>query len=151
MTTTSAVIGSTPDTDIARRATVPAAVAALVVTIALTVADANSMGERITMTALQLVVGALLFGLVVPRALGHQSSGGRGIAMGVVGLLLVVPAFWSGLPMLLGAAAALVGYAGKSAATGSGKARASLVLGLLAVIGYVAIYVLDYLSTAGAI
>jgi hypothetical protein len=66
--------------------------------------------------------------------------------MAVLGALLVVPAFWSGLPMLLGVAAAMLGYAGKRATTGSGKATAGLVLGLLTVVAYLAIYLSDYLA-----
>jgi len=48
---------------------------------------------------------------------------------------------------VLGAAAALLGYAGKHADRGSGKAIASFVLGVLTVIGYVVIYIGDYLHT----
>ena len=66
--------------------------------------------------------------------------------LGVLGVLLVAPAFWSGLPAQLGVAAALLGYAGKRAAAGSGQAIVGLVIGLLAVMGYVAIYVADYLT-----
>jgi hypothetical protein len=149
MTTTSAFTDTTSDAAAVRRASLPAGISALAVALFFTIARADSNAERISMSALEIVASALLFGLVVPRALRRESAGGRGLAIGVIAVLLVVPAFWSGLPMLLGACAALIGYAGKRADTGSGKAMASLVLGLLAVIGYVAFYVLDYLSTLG--
>ena len=70
--------------------------------------------------------------------------------MGVVALLLVVPASWSGLPMLLGAAATLLGYAGRRADSGAGKAIVALVLGLLAMAAYLAVYVSDWIANPGA-
>ena len=69
--------------------------------------------------------------------------------MAAFGLLLVVPAFWSGLPILLGS--------GGRAARARRQARTrrcrpvdrGLVLGLLAVVAYLAFYLLDYLHTHG--
>jgi hypothetical protein len=69
--------------------------------------------------------------------------------MALVGALLVVPAFWLGLSPLLAAAAVLLGYAGKQATRGSGPATAGLVLGLLTIVAYLAIYASDYLATQG--
>ena len=145
--TTTAVTGS--DRDAARRAVVPTAVVTFAVTAFLSVAGANTTGEWIVEVGVELVAAILLFGLVVPRGLGHESAGGRGLAMAVIALLLVVPAFWTGLPLQLGAAAAILGYAGKRASQGSGKATVCLVLGTLAMVAYLAIYLLDYLSTHG--
>lgn len=151
MSTTTTHTDTPSDAATARRANLPTGIAALAVALFFTIARADSNGERISMSALEIVASAVIFGLVVPRALRQESAGGRGLAIGVIAVLLVIPAFWSGLPMLLGACAALIGYAGKRAGTGSGKSMASLVVGLFAVIGYVAFYVLDYLSTVGVI
>lgn len=149
MTTTATNLELTDDRERASRATIPAAISSVVVTTALTIAFADSNSERISMVALALVVAALVFGVVVPRGLRHESAAGRALTMGIVGLLLVVPAFWSGLPMILGAGAALLGAAGRNASVGRGKAIVSLVLGALAVVGYLAIYIGDYLTVHG--
>ena len=59
------------------------------------------------------------------------------------------PAFWSGLPLVLGVAGALLGYAGRNAASGARLSIAAFVVGLLSSIGYVAIYVIDFLGQSG--
>lgn len=147
--TTTTLVNHTSDSELARRALLPIALMATAVAMTFSVLGANSRGEAIFEIGIQAVAAGLLCALVVPRALRHESAGGRGIVLGVLGLLLVVPAFWSGLPIQLGAAAALVGYAGKRAEQGSGRAVASLVLGLLVVVAYLAIYVSDFVSTHG--
>jgi peptidoglycan/LPS O-acetylase OafA/YrhL len=149
--TSHTITGATASTDRdnARRALVPLAVGSFVVAALLSATNADSTREWMVEIPVQLVAAGLLFGLVVPRGLRHESAGGRGIAMGVIALLLVMPAFWTGLPLQLGVAAALLGFAGKRASHGSGKATASLVLGTLAVVAYLAVYVLDYLHTHG--
>jgi hypothetical protein len=97
-----------------------------------------------------LLVVCVVYPLVVARGLRQESAGGRALALGIIALLLIVPAFWSGLPMILGAAAALVGYAGRKAARGSGQATAGFVLGILSMVGYVALYVSDWVANPGA-
>ncbi len=52
--------------------------------------------------------------------------------------------------MILGAAALMLGYAGRRASHGSGRAIAALVLGALSVIGYLAVYVGDWIANPGA-
>jgi hypothetical protein len=69
--------------------------------------------------------------------------------MGVLGLLMVAPAFWLGLPVQLGAGALLLGYAGKRASTGSGRSIVSLALGALTGVAYLSIYIGDYMDTHG--
>lgn len=150
MTTTTEITGSTTvDRERAHRAATPLGIAAFVIAGGLSLQGADSVQEAIVEVVLQLAVAAVLFAVVVPRGLRHESAGGRGLAMGIVALLLVVPAFWSGLPLLLGTAAAVLGYAGKRASARAGLATASLVIGLLAVVAYLAIYVGDYLHVHG--
>ncbi|WP_375400473.1 hypothetical protein [uncultured Amnibacterium sp.] len=126
-----------------RRALLPVALVATAIAITLSVLEANSNPERIVEVAVELVAGGLLFALVLPRGLRKPSAGGRGIVLGVIAVLLVVPAFWSGLPLLMGSAAALLGLAGRRADRGAGTAIAALVLGVLGVVGYASIYILD--------
>jgi hypothetical protein len=65
------------------------------------------------------------------------------MALSVIAALLTLPAFWTGLPLVLGAAGALVGYAGRGAAKGSGLSIAALLIGALSVLGYLTIYIVD--------
>jgi len=145
---TSIVVG-TADKETVRRLVVPTGIITFALAALLSVTNADSATEAVVEVVIQAAVAAAIFGLVVPRALRRESAGGRGLIMSVIGLLLVMPAFWSGLPLLLGAAGALVGQAGRHAERGSGKAIAALVIGLLAVVAYAAVYVLDYLHTQG--
>jgi hypothetical protein len=147
MSTQTSTVVTGSDHDAARRAVIPTAVVTFAVAACLSVTGANSTGEWIFEVGLDLVAAILLFGLVVPRGLRHGAAGGRGIVMAAIALLLVVPAFWLGLPLQLGAAAVILGWAGKRGAEGSGKSTAALVLGALAVVAYLAIYLGDYLST----
>ena len=150
MTSITETSTATTERDRARRAVVPVAVGSFLVAAFLDLARADSAGEALSMVAFGLIVVSLLYPLVVVRSLRSEDASGRALALGIVGLLLIVPAFWSGLPMILGAAAALLGYAGRRAETGSGKATAAFVLGTLSMVGYVASYVTDWVANPGA-
>lgn len=104
----------------------------------------NWLEILISMSMLALAT-ALLLGIVLPRALRKESAGGTALTLSVLAVLVTVPAFWSGLPIVLGVAGMVVGRAGRSAQSGSGKCIAAVVLGALAVASYLAIYVLDAL------
>ena len=138
------------DRDRARHALVPVAAASFLVAAFFDLARADSAGEALSMVAFGLLVVCLLYPLVVARGLRAGNPAGRALVMGVLGVLLIVPAFWSGLPMILGAAAALLGYAGRRSETGSGRATAALVLGTLSMVGYVAFYVSDWIASSGS-
>jgi hypothetical protein len=89
--------------------------------------------------AVLVVVAVLGFGLLVPaglRALAARrgSWSGGALALGIVALLSVPVSFWSGLPVLLGTAAVLLGAAGRRAAIGK-LTTAAFVLGWIAVAG----------------
>jgi hypothetical protein len=134
----------------ARWAVVPVAVTSFLGAAFFDLARADSGAEALSMVVLGLLVVGLIYPLVVVPGLRKESAAGRALVLGIVGVLLIVPAFWSGLPMILGAAAALLGYAGRRAGTGSGKATAAFVLGTLSMVGYVASYVSDWLANPGA-
>lgn len=78
-----------------------------------------------------LVVAAALFFFAVPRAAGSNRPAVLGLVFGILGLLLL-PAFWSGLPIVLGAAGALLGR--EARATGGGLALAAVIVGVAAVV-----------------
>jgi hypothetical protein len=135
------------DREQASRLVLPAAAVSTLTAAAWSFLGRHDMGEWIFELGVLAVGAVVIFGLVVPRALRHESAGGRAIAMGVIGLLLVFPAFWLGLPVQLGTAAALLGYAGRRATHGSGKSVVALVIGALTVIAYLSTYLGDYLAT----
>lgn len=113
------------------------------VAVGFTAYGAHDLTEILVVAAGLVVVAGLVYGLVLPRALARESAGGTSLALSVSALLLTVPLFWSGLPLVLGVAGAVVGNAGRSSRSGSGTCIAGLVLGTLAVIGYLTIYVVD--------
>jgi hypothetical protein len=128
------------------RSAIPIGVFAATVAIGFTVLGAHDWGEIAVVATGIAVVTALVYGVVVPRALRKESAGGTGLALSIPALLLVVPAFWSGLPLVFGAAGFLIGQAGRRARSGAGQAMAATVLGALAVVGYVFSYVSDAAS-----
>ena len=107
---------------------------------------AHDWTEIIVVWGVIAVATFLVFGLVVPRALRNESAGGTALGLSVPALLLLVPAFWSGLPLVLGVAGLVVGSAGRGAPSGSGKCIAAVVLGSLATVGYFAVYISDGMS-----
>lgn len=120
-------------------------VAAATAIVALTgaILGAHQWGELATVAAVVLVATGAVFGFVVPRALRKPSAGGTTLALAIPAFLLALPAFWSGLPLVLGAAAAVVGNAGRRAPRGGKTCIAGFVLGLLAVMGYLGLYLYD--------
>lgn len=82
------------------------------------------------------VAAVVVYGLLAPlalRAVARRSpSAGRwSVGLGVVAVLSLA-AFWSGFPLVIGGAAALVGHEGRSASPESRAVRAGWWLGLLA-------------------
>ena len=145
--TTTQLTSAADDRAQVRQLLVPTAVAVAVLGSTISWLGANSQGERIGEAVFIPLFTAAVFGLVVARGLRNESAGGRGIALGVIGLLAAPVVFWSGIPLVLGAGATLLGQAGRRADEGSGKAIAAFVLGVLTLIAYVAMYVGDYLAT----
>jgi hypothetical protein len=118
-------------------------IASAIVAAAGTAFGAHDWTEIVVVWAALALATGLVFGLVVPRALRKESAGGTALGLSIPALLLLLPAFWSGLPLVLGVAGLVVGNAGRRAPTGAGKCIAAVVLGALAAVGYVAIYISD--------
>jgi|1185.fasta_scaffold10580_3 hypothetical protein len=89
------------------------------------------------------VTTGLVFGLLAPRALRRHSAPGWSVGLGVAAVLTTMPAFSLGVPLVLGAGAAVLGNSSRTAEHSSGKAITGLVLGVVAILGYLAIYVAD--------
>jgi hypothetical protein len=86
--------------------------------------------------AVAVVLGGLLFGLGVPRLLGNRRLSGWALAFGVIGIATLA-AYWSGLPIVFGAAAILLGSTGRHIARVNGGtaklAATAMTAGLLAI------------------
>ena len=126
-----------------RSLVLPTGIATAVVSSVFTYLGAHDPGEYISMIALGLVAAAVVYGWVVPRALERDAAPRTAMTMSVIAALVTLPAFWTGLPLVLGAAGALVGYAGRRAAKGSGLSIAAMLIGVLSVLGYLTIYIVD--------
>lgn len=123
------------------------AVIGLAVTTALTVYGADSRAELALVLPLIIVTVIGVYGFVLPRTLGRPSRGGTALLLSGIAIVVLLPAFWSGESFLLGAAGALLGSARTAVSTESRRrskrAIAAVILGLVAAVGYLAIYVLD--------
>ena len=122
---------------------VPIGIATAVVSSVFTYLGAHGPGEYVSMIALGVISAIVAYGWVVPRALRADAAPKTAMTMSVIGALLTLPAFWTGLPLVLGGAGALVGYAGRGAAKGSGLSIAAMLIGVLSVLGYLTIYIVD--------
>jgi asparagine N-glycosylation enzyme membrane subunit Stt3 len=88
------------------------------------------------------VLAAIVFGLVVPRAVsGAWPMARTGLILSVVGLLTVA-AFWSGAPPIFAFAGILLGYFARQR-RGSREATAAVAIGVLALIADIVIYIGD--------
>jgi len=108
-------------------------------------ANAEPM-EFVVIGAFVVALAALMFLLVVPRALrsGRTANLGLGLAIGSLPFVLV---FWSGIAPVLAVSGMLLGSAARRTGDGPGKGAAAVGLGALALLGYVAIYVSDWMAT----
>jgi len=88
--------------------------------------------------AIILAGAAIVYGLVVPRALGSQTVGRTALVLSALGLVSVA-AFWAGLPPLLGFGGVMLGWHVRASSAG----KIAVALGVLAFVAYVAVYVTD--------
>jgi hypothetical protein len=125
------------------------AVAVFTATTALTLYGAHGRYE-IPMVITGIIVSIIgVYGFLLPRKVAQPSAGGTALILSAVAAVLLVPTFWSGQSLILGAAGAMLGYAGRKAPSGAGKSIAAIVVGLLVSIGYFAVYLLDAVLPAG--
>lgn len=140
---------STTEQEALRGALKPVAAALVLVTAGFTAWSAHEVREIVIVMAVVVATVVGVFGFLMPRKLAQQSAGGTALTMSLIGAVLLLPAFWSGLPLVLGVAGAMLGYAGKRARSGAGTAIAAYVIGIVVSIGYFAVYVLDTLHQLG--
>lgn len=89
--------------------------------------------------AIALVTAIVVFAVLMPWAIHREWGGFVALTLSVVGLLLA-PGFWTGVPPVLAAGGALLGWAGVSAARGRRLSQAAFVIGILGVIANVYSY-----------
>lgn len=149
MTDSHTVEASGDQTERARRLVVPVAIAAAAAPLALIAAwllrdgaDDEVVGILIICGFIAVAVG-VVFGLVVPRTLGKESVGGVALTLSVLGAVTVVM-FWTGVTPALAAGGALLGWSGRDTSKGRNMSTAALVVGLLALVAYVAIVIGDW-------
>ena len=122
------------------------ATSVLTATIAFTAWGADNNTEFWIMTGLVTVAVIGVYGFLLPRKLAQPSASSTALVLSGIAAALVMPAFWSGLPMVLGLAGAILGYRGQGTDHGSRKSTVAFVLGILAVFTYISIYVSDGLA-----
>jgi membrane associated rhomboid family serine protease len=123
----------------------PAALAAILTSAALAAwgtfgEETHSTREYLVVLAIIGVAALVVFGWAVPRALRSPVVGWTAVVLGVLGLVTVV-AFWSGLPPVFAAGAALLGWTQRE----SGRGKVAIALGVLALLADIAVYVGDRL------
>ena len=120
------------------------AAAVFVVTTALTVLDADTRQEMVVVVIGVVVSLTVVYGVLLPQKLAQPGRGGTALILSVVAAVVLLPAFWSGQSLILGAAGVVLGRADRTS-TSAGKSVAAIVLGSLACLGYFAVYALDAL------
>ena len=143
MSYSSARSTSVDDRETMRRGVAPAAAVVLLTTAVCTSLGAHDLREILVVMAIVVAAVVGVYGFLLPRALRRESAGGTALALSLVAAALTLPAFWSGLPLVLGVAGTMLGYSGRTAASGSGKSIAAVALGSLASLMYVSIYVME--------
>jgi hypothetical protein len=95
----------------------------------------------LSMLAVSIVVGILVFAFVVPRA-GAVTS----LVLGVVALLSVA-VFWAGLTLPIAAAAAVAGWRARQRGDRPGVATAAVALAAVGAVALIAIIIVDAVTT----
>lgn len=111
-------------------------------------AGANFFGEEgenggpgpyaITLAA-SLAIAAALFGWAIPRI---ERPARAGLVVGVLALLSL-PAFWSGLPYVLGPAAIALGLLGRARAESRGSGTVAVGIGTVATVAAIAAIIVE--------
>jgi hypothetical protein len=142
----------------AGRMLAPVAVATLFAALALDAVDvwrggSTDAGPRISdfllVAAVTVVAAVVVFGMVLPRNIGAPTAGPTALVLGVLALL-AVPVFWLGIAGVLGVGAVLLGLESTHAEHGAWLARLGSALGAVGAVGYVLMYVLDWVEATTA-
>jgi hypothetical protein len=100
--------------------------------------EEDALREFLVVTGMIVVAAAIVFGVVVPRAVARGGSPGTALTLSLLGLLLAA-AYWSGIPPVL----ALGGVVLARHSRPGGASRAALVVGVLALLADLAVVIAD--------
>jgi hypothetical protein len=104
--------------------------------------DEDALREFLVVTAMRAVATAIVFGLVIPRALSRGGSPGIALTLSLLGLLFAA-AYWSGLPPVL----AIGGVVLARRTPQTGVTRAATVIGVVALVADLAVLIADAASS----
>jgi hypothetical protein len=108
--------------------------------------DEHGWGEFFIIVGFAAVAVAAVFGLAVARLQSSPKAGPVGLALALFGLVTVL-VFWAGITPALAVGGMLLGAAARRNGLRTGFGTAAVAVGALALLGYVAIYVTDWMST----
>jgi hypothetical protein len=136
-----------------RPATLPAAIATFAAscvftalgTVASGTSDEHGWGEFLIVCGFSLVAVALVFGLAVHRLQDSPKAGAVGLVLSVLGLLTIA-VFWAGVTPAFAVGGVLLGMAARRSGQRTGLGTAAIAVGALAAVGYIAIYLGDWVS-----
>lgn len=103
----------------------------------LTAPEAHDTTEVVMVLSIAAVVGLAVFGWVVPQGI-TRGAPATALALSTIAAVLFLPAYWSMLPLLLGVAGVMLGYA--CIAYAPKRAYAAMGLGGLTVAGFFYLY-----------
>ena len=106
--------------------------------------DEDALREFLVVTGMIVVSTAIVFGVVIPRALASGASAGVALTLSLLGLLLAA-AYWSGLPPVLAIGGVVLGLR-SSDREQTGTARAAVGFGVVALIADLAVLIADAMS-----
>jgi hypothetical protein len=104
--------------------------------------EEDALREFLVVTGLIAVAAAIVFGVVVPRAVARGGSPGTALTLSLLGLLLAA-AYWSGIPPVL----AIGGLVLARRSAPGGVTTAATVVGVLALVADLAVVVADGLGS----
>ena len=109
-----------------------------------------STSEFLVISGIAVVAAGIVFALVVPRSLDKDSAAMTALTLSILAAITIM-VFWAGVTLALAFGGILLGMAGRESAKGRTMAISAMVLGLVAVVAYVVIYLSDWMSTNGMI
>lgn len=103
--------------------------------------DSDALREFLVTAGLIAIATAIVFGLVIPRALAHGGSPRIALTLSLLGLVLA-GVYWSGLPPVLAIGGVTLAQRGTDRDAG-GLTRAATIVGLLALLADLAALIAD--------
>jgi hypothetical protein len=113
----------------------------LVLRYVIEVPEDDALREFLVLTGIIGVSTAIVFGVVIPRALARGGSSGTALTLSLLGLLLAA-AYWSGLPPVLAIGGIVLALRTKDDAS-KGRTRAAVGIGVLALVAGLALLVVE--------